>query len=151
MSVVVDASLIVALILPLPYSNAARGKMADWKIAGETILAPVLWEYELVSALRRAIVYKLLKAEHIAEALHQVKLLNVHSASPTENLHQRALDWADQLGQVRAYDAQYLALAEQTGSELWTGDKRLVNGAAGLGAGWVHWIGEGLAESRPPS
>jgi predicted nucleic acid-binding protein len=141
-SVVVDANLIVALILPLPYSGTARGKMAEWKIAGETILAPVLWEYELVSALRRAIVYKLLKFEQIAEILHQVMLLNVQSAPPSENLHQRALDWADQLGQTRAYDAQYLALAEQTGSELWTGDKRLVNGAASLGVNWVRWVAE---------
>ncbi len=39
-----------------------------------------------------------------------------------------------------AYDAQYLALAEQTGAEFWTADKRLADRARRRNARWVKWI-----------
>jgi predicted nucleic acid-binding protein len=57
-------------------------------------------------------------------------------------LRERALRWADRLGHAKAYDAHYLALAEQEGLELWTADRRLSNGAQQAGAHCVHWIGE---------
>ncbi len=143
MSVVVDANLVAAIILPLPYSEASGEKMAVWKQTGETILAPVLWEYELVTALRRAMLHGLLNPDQASGALHQVVILSVHSVPPSESLHQRALAWAEQLGQSRAYDSQYLALAEELGATLWTGDRRLANGASQLGIDWVRWVGEG--------
>ncbi|HSR30541.1 MAG TPA: type II toxin-antitoxin system VapC family toxin [Anaerolineae bacterium] len=64
------------------------------------------------------------------------------TTSPPVHLHERALRWADRLGHSKAYDAHYLALAEQEGIELWTADRRLANGAQQAGAHWVHWIGE---------
>lgn len=143
MSVVVDANLVAAIILPLPYSDVSRDKLASWKQSGERIIAPVLWEYELISVIRRAIFHGLLNDDQAYGALKRVVILNVESASPTESLHRRALTWAGRLSQSRAYDAQYLALAEQTGAEFWTGDQRLANSARQLGAAWVHWVGEG--------
>lgn len=142
MSVVVDASLVLALALPLPYSEAARSKMAAWKEHGEPVLAPALWEYEVTTALRRAIWRGLLTTEEASLALRRVAALNIQSIAPREELHRRALSWAERLGQSRAYDAQYLALAEQSGASLWTGDKRLANGAQQAGAAWVRWVGE---------
>lgn len=142
MSVVLDASLVLALVLPLPYSEAARTKMAAWKETGEPVTAPALWEYEVASALRRAISRGLLTAGDASLALRRVAALNIQSIAPREDLHRRALNWAERLGQSKAYDAQYLALAEQSGASLWTGDRRLANGAQQAGAGWVHWVGE---------
>lgn len=142
MTLVVDANLIVAIVIPLPYSEAARRKMAMWKQDGEAILAPVLWEYEVISSLRRAMVYRWLDSEEAAGALHRIMLLNVQSISPTEALHRGALEWADRLGQARAYDSQYMALTEQITAELWTADERLRNRARQLDIVWVRWIGE---------
>ena len=53
-----------------------------------------------------------------------------------------AYAWAERLGQSRAYDAQYLAVAEQEGLELWTADRRLVRNAEQAGVRWVRRIGE---------
>jgi predicted nucleic acid-binding protein len=142
MSVVVDANLMVAIVIPLPFSEAARVKIAAWKLAGESLLAPILWEYELASALRRAIFQGFLDAGQAVWALNQVLLLNVESIPPSSSLHLGSLAWAERLGQSRAYDAQYLALAEQTRLLFWTADQRLANAARAAGVNWVHWIGE---------
>ena len=143
MTLVIDANLISAIVLPVAYSETARSKMARWKQEGELIIAPVLWEYEVTSSLRMAIVHRFLDPEQAAGALQRIMILNIHSVPPTEELHLAALEWAERLGQTRAYDAQYLALAEQSGAELWTADERLRNRARQLGAAWVRWVGEG--------
>jgi predicted nucleic acid-binding protein len=142
MSLVIDANLVVALAIPLPYSEAARNKLVSWKAADEQIFTPMLCEYEVTSALRKAVNVGLLDSEQGMLALRNIHTLNVHSIAPNIELHQQALRWAERLKQSKAYDAQYLALAEELRSVLWTGDLRLVNGARQAGADWVHWVGE---------
>lgn len=142
MSVVVDADLVVAIILPLRYSEPARRKMMAWKGAGEDIFSPVLWEYEVTSALRRAVVTGLLSLNEATGALQRIMILNVQSVPPTATLHREALRWAERLGQARAFDAEYLAVAQELAASLWTGDRRLANAANRLGIGWVNWIGQ---------
>ena len=140
--IVVDSNLVTAVILPLPYSEAARRMIASWKGAGDAIVGPVLWEYELTTVLRRALVHGLMTGEQLASAIRLVAILNIQSVLPSESLHQSALNWAERLGQNKAYDAPYMALAEQLNAEFWTGDRRLADGAHSLGVSWVHWVGE---------
>jgi predicted nucleic acid-binding protein len=142
MSAVIDANLIAAVVLPLPYSDQATQRLMAWKRAGTDLLAPFLLEYEIAAILRKAVVARWLTTDLAVEAIGEVLALNVRCLTPTVNLHERALRWADQLGHAKAYDAHYLALAEQEGIELWTADRRLANGAQQVGADWVHWIGE---------
>jgi predicted nucleic acid-binding protein len=142
MSAVIDANLIAALVLPLPYSDQATQKVITWKQAGLELLAPVLLEYEIAAVLRKAVVAQWLTTDLALEAIGKVLALNIQCLAPTAHLHERALRWAERLGHSKAYDAHYLALAEQEGSELWTADRRLANGAQQAGAHWVHWIGE---------
>lgn len=142
MNAVIDANLIAALVLPLPYSDQATQKIISWRRAGRELLAPVLLEYEVASILRKAVVAQWLTADLAIEAMNEVLTLSIQCLAPTGGLHERALRWADRLGHSKAYDAHYLALAEQEGSELWTADRRLANGAQQAGAHWVHWIGE---------
>lgn len=142
MSVVVDANLIAALVLPLPYSDQATQKIMTWKRADLELLAPVLLEYETAEILRKAVVAQWLTTDLAVEAIGEILTLNIRCLAPTTHLHERALCWADRLGHSKAYDAHYLALAEQEGMELWTADRRLANGAQQAGAHWVHWIGE---------
>ena len=142
MRVVVDANLVLAIALPLPYSESARLMMTEWKKSGEEILAPALWEYEVTSALRRAVVIGLLEPGESVSTLQHIMHLNVKSIHPSLVLHEQALKWASRLEQARPYDAQYIALSEQMGLNFWTADKRLVGKCRQLGAAWVHWIGE---------
>jgi predicted nucleic acid-binding protein len=142
MSAVIDANLIAALVVPLPYSEQATRKIVAWKRAGLELLAPVLLEYEITAILRKAVVAQWLTTDLAAEAMGEILSLNIQCLAPTSHLHERALRWADRLGHSKAYDAHYLALAEQEGIELWTANRRLANGAQQAGAHWVHWIGD---------
>lgn len=145
MSIVVDANIIAALVLPLPYSPQAAERIAAWKQAGTELIAPVLLEYEITAILRKAVVSQWLTDDLAREALAEILHLDIQCTMPTSELHLSALRWADGLGQAKTYDAHYLALAEQEGIALWTADRRLANGAQQVGAHWVHWIGEATA------
>ena len=142
MNAVIDANMLAALILPLPYSDQATQRIMAWKRDGSELLAPVLLEYELASILRKAVIAQWLTNDLAVEALGKILVLNVRCLTPTTHLHERALRWADRLGHSKAYDGHYLALAEQERVEFWTADRRLAIGARQAGACWVRWIGE---------
>jgi predicted nucleic acid-binding protein len=142
MSVVIDANLVAAIVLPVPYSNQATERIVAWKQAGVDLLAPLLLEYEVAAVLRRAIVVQWLTNEVAVEALGQILALSIQCLPPTPLLHEQALRWAHRLGHIKTYDAHYVALAEQTGSELWTADRRLASGARQAGVSWVRWVGQ---------
>lgn len=78
-------------------------------------------EYELANLLRRMVVGRVLTAEAGCVTLRQLLALSIHRVPPTPDLHERALLWAARLGQSKAYDAHYLALAEQLGIEILDG------------------------------
>ncbi len=142
MSVVVDANVVVALALPCPYSEQAAARIAAWKQAGIELLAPTLLEYEVLSVLRKAVAVGRLSAAMAGEAMRAVLDLGIRCLPPDSELHESALRWTERLGQAKSYDAHYLAVAQQQHGELWTGDRRLANGAHQAGVGWVHWVGE---------
>ena len=143
MSVVVDANLIAALVIPLPYSDAAASKIKEWKQNGVEISAPFLLEYEVITILRKASAAGLLTGKDLIQSLDKIMTLRIQKFPPTMELHRKALWWAERLGQSKAYDGQYLSVAEHSGAEFWTADERLAKAAKDAGALWVHWIGEG--------
>lgn len=148
MSVVIDANLAAAIVLPLPYSDLATQRITAWKKSGILLLAPVLIEYEIAAVLRKAVIARWLTTGGAIEAMDKIMALEVQCWPPTARLHQQALLWAQRLGHSKTYDAHYLALAEQEGSELWTADRRLANGAHQAGAHWVHLVGEGETRNK---
>ncbi len=139
-AVVIDANLAVALAIALPYSERAVTLMADWARERVCVYAPLLWEYEVVSALRKAVALGLLPVDEAPYTLERLWALGVQPVPPGPDLHRQALAWAERLGQTVAYDAQYLALAEGLGAVLWTADRRLSRRAADLGISWVRYI-----------
>ena len=142
LKVAVDANLVVALVLPLPYSLQATDRMVRWQRAATELLAPWLLEYEVSAVLRKAVAAGLLSSEAAHEAMHRILDLQIRCLPPTRELHDRALWWAERLGRNKTYDTHYVALAEQQQVELWTADRRLVNAAGQAGASWVRWMGE---------
>ena len=80
------------------------------------------------------------EAEDVLRTIHG---LRVEIINEDEELSLRALELAGKLGQSKAYDAFYLALAEKLVAEFWTADERLFNRCRkDLKLSWVHWIGE---------
>ncbi len=138
--IVVDASLVLGLVLPLPYSGRATARVRSLKEEHEELFAPALLEYEVCSALRRAVARRILDEDTARLALALVDELRIRPISAASSLHSRALAWAARLDQSKAYDAQYLALAEEMQSPLLTADDRLVRAARALGAGWVSGL-----------
>jgi predicted nucleic acid-binding protein len=138
-AVVVDANIGVSLVINLDYSGRAQQLMLSWREKGTELLAPSLWWYEVVSALRKAVVARFATETDIVAALADLAQLGIRTVEPTLETHRLALAWAARLEQSAAYDGQYLALAEQRGAEFWTADRQLAQRARAH-APWVHWI-----------
>jgi predicted nucleic acid-binding protein len=142
-TVVPDANLVMALAVELPYSERAIALMERWQRDRVPLYAPFLWEYELATALRKTVALGMFSEEQATAILERVLRLGVERIAPDAELHCEAVRWAGRLGQVAAYDAQYLALAARLGAELWSADKRLVTRARASGLDWVHDVSAG--------
>lgn len=139
-AVVVDANLTVALALALPYSEQAATLVEGWKRDRVRLYAPMLWEYELTTAMRKAVALGMLSSEEAEASLERLWRLGVERMAPDAELHREALRLAEQIGQTAAYDAQYLALAARLGARCYTADRRLAQRAHAQGLGWVHAV-----------
>jgi predicted nucleic acid-binding protein len=129
-------------VVPLPYSSLAAARLRVWYENTAFLVVPVLWEYEIATGLRRAVSMDLITSQEADTALKELFAMELETIPPTPKLHHLALAWAVQLEQNKAYDAHYLALAEQLEAVFWSADRRLVNRARQLDVEWAHWVGE---------
>ena len=112
---IIDANLVAALVLPLPYSDHAAEQIITWKRDGAELLAPMLLEYELTAVLRKAVAAGWLTTELAIKALEDVIALSIVPVAPTQALHERALRWAERLGQSRPMTRNTLRLRSRRG------------------------------------
>jgi predicted nucleic acid-binding protein len=139
-TVVVDSNVLVALTIPLEYSEPSLGKIDFWLSTGVDMVAPALWSYEATSAVRKYVYSGKLTQEEAFSAISDLLEIGIRDIEPTQELHRKALEWAERLGDVVAYDPAYLALAEQLDVVFWTADAKLVTKVQALGIDWVHHI-----------
>jgi predicted nucleic acid-binding protein len=83
---------------------------------------------------------KLISLEVGEQMIDQLLSLEFERISPDLSLRQAAWRWAERLGQLKVYDAHYVALAESLAADFWTVDQRLYHALHQLGTGWVHSI-----------
>jgi predicted nucleic acid-binding protein len=102
----------------------------------------MLWLAEGISAIRGAVYTRLITADEGRSAIEDLLTLGIETRPMSPEQCRSGFEWAGRLGQARAYDGFYLALAEELGAEFWTADRRLANAARQAGATWAHWIGE---------
>ena len=100
MRAVVDANVVAAVILPLPYSGQVAQRFSAWNRSGVELLAPTLLEYELASVLPKAVVAGWLTPDQAPEAICGIDTLSIECLPPSAGLHERALRMA-RLGMVR--------------------------------------------------
>lgn len=139
-TVVIDANFGVALVCPLPYSRTCRDRLEEWLRRGVSLAAPVLWDYEIASALRKQWAQNLLTREAVLDGLARIFRLPVQRISPDQELLTQALLWAERLREMATYDAQYLAVSEWLGATFWTADRKLYHRCREIGARWVHLV-----------
>lgn len=138
---VVDANIAVKSILYPTDSVSAFWEKVDRE--NITPCAPRLWLSETASAIRSLVAQRVLTADEANDVLRTIHGLRVEIINEDEELSMRALELAGKLGQSRAYDAFYLALAEKLVVDFWTMDERLVNRCRkDLKMNWVHSISE---------
>jgi len=139
-TIVVDANLAVWAIVPVVAPVDVIDLFASWHRQGRRLVAPALWLAECISAVRRSVYAGALSEEEGRTALEDLFALEVEILPLTLQQTRSAFAWAARLGQAQAYDGFYLALAQELGAELWTGDRRLAHGAQQAGAKWVYAV-----------
>jgi len=135
---VIDASVVLRGFFPDEEGHAEAQAIIRAYAHGEMeLLAPTLLPYEVTNAVLQAVKRNRISLDKGLEILATFRGLGI----PTMEVPwQRSLELAHTYGRS-AYDGAYLALAEETGGELVTGDRRLYN-AVKDHLPWVLWIGD---------
>ena len=120
-----DASDATKLILPEEYSDLTEVLFAAERGRGESVVAPALLAYEIVNVIRKRMVRAGVTREDAKTLLDAFHLLGLTLVSSVE-LHELALEVAEDFQLRAAYDAHYVALAMILDCELWTDDAELL-------------------------
>lgn len=138
---VVDANIAVNTVMSMTDSLQSFWERADREQI--TPCAPRLWVSEVTSTVRFWVSQKELTQDEAEDVLRTIHQLRFEIIDEDEELSLRALELAGKLGQSKAYDAFYLALAEKLVAEFWTGDEKLANRCRkDFKLNWVHSISE---------
>lgn len=134
MSVVVDASVIVALIVADERQAAVQAQLENWMGSGEVLHAPAVLPYEIANVVARLVFDGDLGAGDVAETWSDVAALGVelHPFDSAEDGPAVAAITM-QLRRRHATDATYVRLAQQLGTQAWTLDGPLARNAADVG------------------
>ena len=137
---VIDANIAVRTALDMNEALENFWKRVDQEQISPC--APRLWMSETTSAIRSLLAQKQITVDEAGQALQTIHGLRVEIIDEDEEICLRALELAGRLGQSKAYDAIYLALAEKLAVDFWTADERLANRGKDLKLPWIHAIGE---------
>jgi predicted nucleic acid-binding protein len=133
----VDANLVTRLVLA-PDDQPVQQLWQQWQLDKRQLAAPTLLRYEVTNALYHYQKQGLLSEEIVRIGLNAALTLPIQLHGETD-LYRRALALAERFALPAAYDAHYLAVAEQLDAELWTADRRLAR-AVESALSWVHLV-----------
>jgi predicted nucleic acid-binding protein len=131
MAVVLDASLLVAIVSGDPRADAVSARLSGWLASGEGPHAPALTPFEVASGLTRLVVAGAMPEGRVEPAWQGVQELPVTYHPLRDGA--MVVSLARRLERQSPYDAAYLALAQALDGECWTLDGRLVRNATRLG------------------
>lgn len=134
MSVVVDASLVLAVVVADERQDAARAHLRGWLEAGEELHAPAVLPYELANVFARLTFAGALQLAEVGDVWTDLASLGL-VLHPFDLIHDGAEVGAvtARLRRRHATDSAYVCLAQRLGTVLWTLDGALARNAANLG------------------
>lgn len=137
--IVVDTSLAIKWAITEPDTDRAEALRDDALRRSDPIYAPSLLGYEVTNVLydlARTGAVTWAEADQVIDDVLAVVRLRVIVPA----LAKRALEIARAASQTYAYDAQFLALAEAEGCDLWTADVRFQRAMLRHGFGQVRLV-----------
>ncbi|MGB3514786.1 MAG: type II toxin-antitoxin system VapC family toxin [Microcoleaceae cyanobacterium] len=131
MNVVIDSNLLIVLVNQDPRSEIVRQQFEEWISQEVQMHAPHLALYEIANALTRLIVGGIFPQDRLTSAWAFLNNLPIayHDISQGTRIVEIALS----LRRQSAYDAAYIALAEDLEPQLWTLDGPLYRNAVECG------------------
>jgi len=138
-SVVVDASVVVAVLVADERQQAAQTHLAGWLEAGEGLHAPAVLPYEVANVLARLVFDGALQVDDVTEIWRDLAALGLilHSFDLAGDGPEVAAVTA-RLRRRHATDSTYVCLAQRLGTALWTLDGALARNAADVGLPVKH-------------
>jgi predicted nucleic acid-binding protein len=130
MPVVLDASLLVAVVSGDPRADEVSARLAGWLASGEQLHAPALTPFEVANGLTRLVAAGAMPEDRVGPAWQAVQELPVTYHPLLDG--PLVVSLARRLERHSAYDAAYLTLAKELDGICWTLDGRLVRNAARL-------------------
>ena len=124
--VCIDASFVVRLATSNAETTVFRDLWQQWELEKYQKIAPTLFYYEIINAFHRYAISGELTPEEAEKALEYSLSLEIEFYRNV-SLHRKAFNLAKKLALPAAYDAHYLALAQDLSAEFYTADRRLFN------------------------
>ncbi len=134
MTIVVDASAIIALVVADERQGPARALVESWLDAGEGLHAPAVLPYEVANVLARLVSAGELRLDDVGEVWEDIAALGLvldpfdlvgdgpEVAAITARLRRR-----------HATDSTHVRLARRLGTAVWTLDRASARNAAAVG------------------
>lgn len=131
MAYCVDASAAVRFLVPTPGSETAQEFWLQALRDEERLLGPPLLLAETTSVVRRCVYNDFILHEEAVAAVRLLLGLPIEIDARVEQ-YGEALGFANRLGQSKAYDVQYLAVARLNDCPIVTADRTLATVAGTL-------------------
>ena len=131
MTKVLDSNVLTYIASGDPVGLRAIELIETWLRDGEALHAPALASYEIANGLSRLVAAGMFPLRDVPTALAKLEQIPItwHLAHDLAAI----VTIADRLGRHSAYDAAYLALAQELNAEVWTFDGPLARNAASVG------------------
>ena len=142
MTLAVDASVITKIYFPEKRSERARALMDDALESDERVLAPRLLAAEFVNVVRKKMRRDGVSLDEAVGAIDRFLRLRIGYRADPE-IYREAILLTERYS-LSGFDAQYVALAQLAGRDLWVDDGRMLNAIAGRLP-----LVRRLSESRP--
>lgn len=142
MNAVLDASVVIQMLFPERFSDKAAAVFADVGHMGWRVVAPALWPAEVTNTIRRRMRRDRFPLSVAMANLEDFLRLPIMLLGEPD-LYRQALRLTDAFS-LGGHDAQYVALAQMLGCDLWTDDQRVLRAIAGR-LPFVRWLGAYVA------